>query len=203
MNNTISSVNNGSAPVLSVSGSQSGDAIGQINDLMVNLGQLFGKMRDLLRQYNQTQQLNAFEMQTKSLDTRMAAIVNEFDAKNAQAWTQIGTGALQALGGAASSFGASRGAGETLGWLAHSGDVSKGVGSLAEGIVNRRYVNPVMRESQEEQAVADYQHGLADQLLKRSDETLEKALKASSDLRELLGTLTQAHERIASSVRHS
>lgn len=202
MNKTIDSVSNSGTVTFNVASDQTGDAIGQINELMVSLGELFGKLRDLLRQYNQTQQLNAFKMQTTSLKTRMEAIGKEFDAKNMQAIGQIVSGGLQAFGGAASCYGASKAPGTTGSWLTHSGDISKGTGSLIEGSINLG-ANKLLRESQEKQAVADYQHGLAEQLLKRSDETLEKALKASSDLREFLNSLNQAHERIANSVRLS
>ncbi|KIA79289.1 type III secretion protein [Chromobacterium amazonense] len=199
--NTIANTNaaaiNSGTPLLSVDGNQGGDAIGQLNELMVQLGQLFGKLRDLLRQYNQIQQNNAFQMQKTSFDTRMQAIETEFDAKNKQAWAQIGTGIAQGLAGAASAFGAAQGS-----WLAHSGDIGKGIGSIVDGSIGVA-VNPELREAQEKQAEADYQHGLAEQQLKRADETLEKALKVSSDLREILSTLTQAHERLSSSVRMS
>lgn len=203
MSNTIDSVGNSGAPMLNVAGDQGGDAIGQINELMVSLGQLFGKLRDLLRQYNQSQQANAFTMQKTSFDTRKIAIEKEFDAKNWQAIGQMISGGLQATGGATAGYGASKAPGTPMSWLAGSGDIGKGAGSFVEGAFSKWIVNPRLRESQENQAKADYQHSLADQLLKRSDETLEKALKASSDLRELLNTLTQAHERIAGSVRMS
>ncbi|UCQ51810.1 hypothetical protein DB731_04340 [Edwardsiella ictaluri] len=74
---------------------------------------------------------------------------------------------------------------------------------MTQGIVGVGYANDLTRQSQEEQALSDYQHGMADQLLKRAEETKEKALKVSGDLREILATLTQAHEHLSSSVRIS
>ncbi|WP_046168621.1 type III secretion protein [Chromobacterium vaccinii] len=182
----------GGTPVLNVAGDQGGDAIGQLNDLMVQLGQLFGKLRDLLRQYNQTQQNNAFQMQKTSFNTRMDAIEKDFSAKNAQAWAQIAGGVTQFLGGVAGAKGSEA-----------FSQIGRGADSIIQGNVGLHFSNGQAREAQEQQAVADYQHGLSEQLLKRSDETLEKALKVSSDLREILSTLNQAHERIASSVRFS
>ncbi|MBJ7263180.1 MAG: hypothetical protein JHC61_05325 [Burkholderiaceae bacterium] len=202
MTNTSASIDRSSAPVLSVADSQAGDAIGQINELMVNLGQLFGKMRDLLRQYNQVQQGNAFKMQLKSFETRLSGIEKDFQAKDAQAWSQIISGGVQVLGGAVSTFGASKGTGEALSWLSHSGEVTKGAGAVIEGTASCAWVNPGMRDSQKEQAIAEFQHGFADQLLKRAEETLEKALRLSIDMREFMSSLTQAHDRLASSVRH-
>lgn len=208
----MSSINNGVAtttnvaissntPVISVAGNQGGDAIGQINELMVQMGQLFGKLRDLLRQYNQVQQKNAFQMQKTSFNTRLASIKTEFSAKETQAIGQIVGGVLQTAGGGLSCFGAAR-TGASWGWMAGSSHISQGGNSIIEGIIGLETA-PELRKAQEGQALADYQHGLADQQLKRADESLDKALKVSSDLREMLSTLTQAHERLASSVRMS
>ncbi|UCQ38685.1 type III secretion system translocon protein SseD [Edwardsiella piscicida] len=171
-----------------VSQDRGGDAISQLNELMVQLGELFGKLRDVLRQYQQTQQSNAFKMQKTAYDTRVDAIDKDFQAKQAQAIAQILGGIAQTVGGA-------------FGEEAHT--ISNGVNSMTQGIVGVGYVNDMSRQSQEEQALSEYQHGLAEQQLKRADETLEKALKISGDLREILTTLNQAHERIASSVRMS
>ena len=188
--NNDTTISSGTSP-LSVSGDQGGDAIGQLNDLMVQMGQLFGKLRDLLRQYNQAQQNNAFKMQMTSYDTRMGAIEKDFDAKNTQAAWQIVGGVAQTLGGALTPK-----VGEFCGTIGHGADgIFQGIGGLS--------ANSDSRAAQEGQALADYQHGLADQLMKRSDETLEKAMKVSSDLRDILTTLTQAHEKLASSVRMS
>ncbi|WFN95575.1 hypothetical protein MAY91_11540 [Edwardsiella ictaluri] len=74
---------------------------------------------------------------------------------------------------------------------------------MTQGIIGAGYVNDLTRKAQEEQALSEYQQGLAAQLLKRADETQEKALKVSGDMREILTTLTQAHDRIANSVRMS
>ncbi|VWD65032.1 hypothetical protein BLA50215_07944 [Burkholderia lata] len=199
MNTPISSVSNGAAPILTVAGQQGSDAIAQINELMISLGQLFGKLRDLLRQHNQIQQANAFSMQKISLDTRRDAIDKEFDAKEWQSIGQVISGGLQAIG---ACYGASRASGTAESWLAGAGDLSRGVGSLIEGTIGIRS-NEQLRDSQEKHSIADYQHGLAEQLLKLSDETLEKALRASADLRELVSALNHAHEQIASSVRFS
>ncbi|MDA6076072.1 hypothetical protein O0544_01930 [Edwardsiella anguillarum] len=91
--------------------------------------------------------------------------------------------------------------GGAFGEQAHT--ISNGVNSMTQGIVGVGYVNDMSRQAQEEQALSEYQHGLAAQQLKRADETQEKALRVSGDLREILTTLNQAHERIASSVRMS
>ncbi|WP_279451978.1 type III secretion protein [Aeromonas dhakensis] len=175
-------------------GDQGGDAIGQLNELMVQLGQLFGKLRDVLRQYQQTQQNNAFQMQKTSFNTRLDAIEKDFDAKQSQAIAQIVGGVAQGV------FGALSAKSEGLGGI---GGVGHGIDSIAQGIAGVSFGNQASREAQEEQALADYQHGLAEQQLKRADETLDKALKVSSDLREILTTLTLAHERLSSSVRMS
>lgn len=201
MNNTIDSVTHSSAPVLGVAGTQTDDAVAQINDLMVNLGQLFGKMRDLMRQYHQAQQGNAFKMQMHSYETKLGAIEKDFNASNAQALSQIISGGVQLLGGVGSCYGAAQASGAALSWLSHAGEVSRGVGSGIEGITSYAWVNPQVRGSKEDQAVSDYQHALADQLGKRSDETLEKALKFSADLREFTSMLVQAFERLGNSVK--
>lgn len=178
----------------STPGDQGGDAIGQLNELMVQLGQLFGKLRDVLRQYQQTQQNNAFQMQKTSFNTRLDAIEKDFDAKQSQAIAQIVGGVAQEVFGALSAK--SEG-------LSGIGGVGHGIDSIAQGIAGVSFGNQASREAQEGQALTDYQHGLAEQQLKRADETLDKALKVSSDLREILTTLTQAHERLSSSVRMS
>lgn len=193
--NTINNSNTGaigsSTPTFGVAGDQGGDAIGQLNELMVQMGSLFGKLRDILRQYNQVQQNNAFQMAKTSFDTRMGAIETDFKAKNAQGWAQIAGGIAQAVGG-----GLAAGTG-----ISPIADIGKGLDSMAQGSAGVGWANKWSREASEGQALADYQHGLAEQQLKRADETLDKALKVSSDLRDILSTLTQAHERLASSVR--
>ncbi|MFM0515265.1 type III secretion system translocon protein SseD [Paraburkholderia sp. RL17-373-BIF-A] len=189
MNDKVQSVGASSAPVLSVADLRGDEAIVMINQLMVSLGQLFGKLRDILRQYNQTQQLNTFQMQVTALQSQMSAIDKEFNGKNAQAWAQIAGGIAQTLGGAAGCK------------LMPVTDISRGLASGIEGYVSVNTANQSIRESQEEQAIGGYQHNFADQLLKRSDETLSNALKVSSELRELLSALVQVHDRMTSSVR--
>ncbi|ARD40552.1 type III secretion protein [Edwardsiella ictaluri] len=171
-----------------ISGDRSNDAIGQMDELMVKLAALFGKLRDMLRQYQQAQQNNAFKMQQTSYDTRMGSIEQDFQAKQGQAVAQILGGIAQSVGGGFGEYG-------------HT--ISTGLNNMTQGIVGVGYVNDLTRKAQEGQALSDYQRGLADQLLKRADETKEKALKISGDLREILTALTQAHERLSSSVRIS
>ncbi|WFO13397.1 type III secretion protein [Edwardsiella ictaluri] len=170
-----------------ISGDRDNNAIGQLNELMVQLGELFGKLRDVLRQYQQAQQSNAFKMQKTAFETRVDSIDKDFQAKQAQAVAQIVGGIAQTVGG----FGE------------HGHTISTGLNNMTQGIVGVGYANDLTRQSQEEQALSDYQHGMADQLLKRAEETKEKALKVSGDLREILATLTQAHEHLSSSVRIS
>ncbi|MFM5540459.1 type III secretion protein [Aeromonas veronii] len=171
---------------------QNENAIGQLNELMVQLGQLFGKLRDLLRQYQQTQQNNAFLMQKTSFHTRLDGIEKDFESKQAEGIAQIVGGVLKGVGGAAGfKFGDGVAA------------ITSGLDNMAQGITSTSFANQASREAQEGQALSDYQRDLAGQQLQRADETLNKALKVSSDLRELLTTLTQAHERLASSVRMS
>ncbi|MEO9384624.1 type III secretion system translocon protein SseD [Chromobacterium phragmitis] len=191
MTQAITSTGVGTAPLLSAETSNGQDSIAMLNELMVSMGQLFGKMRDLLRQYNQVQQANAFEMQKTAFDTRMEAISKDFEAKNDQAWAQIAGGAVGMLGGLAGAYSGN----------AALSQLGQGAGEVISGSVGIGIANGLSQQAQELQALSEFQHGLAEQQYKRADETLEKALRVSADLRDLLATLTQAHERIASSVR--
>lgn len=167
------------------------DVVGQLNSLMVSLGQLFGRMRDLLRQYQQSQQLDAFQMQVTSFQTRVDAIEKEFAAKTSQAYAQMVGGLLQA---GSAGFG--------VGLQMPLADIGRGVDGLSQAIASTQ-TNPELQAAQEGQALADYQHQFSQQLLTRSDELLSKASKVSSDLRDVLAALVQAHDRITSSVRLS
>lgn len=167
------------------------DIIGQLNEMMVNMGQLFGKLRDLLRQYQQAQQSNTFRMQVTAFDTRMSAIKDECTAQKNQAIGQIVGGGLQALGGG-------------VGMKAPGLEVvGNSLSSATNGITGVAVVNGLTQQAKEQEVLAGYQQGLAEQQAKRSDETLDKALKVSSDLRDILSSLNQAYERIAGSVRLS
>lgn len=189
MTNVIVSTtpNSSLTPPQSTIGDPSSSAIGEINELMVRLGSLFSKMRDILRQYNQTQQSQLFKIQTNSYHTKLQAIEKNFESANLSAIGEIVAGSVQAIGAGVgvakenssfSSFGS-------------------GMGEAAKGGFNLG-ANALSREGQELSAQADYQSGLADALLKRSDAVLEKALKASADLKDLMSMLTQVHERLAS-----
>ncbi|MBC8642926.1 type III secretion protein [Caballeronia sp. EK] len=191
MSNTIKFVETRGSAVSSlelqnVSDSRSTEAIALINELMVSLGQLFGKLRDALREYNKTQQLNTFKMELTSIKTQMSAIEKEFNGKNAQAWAQIASGVVQIGGGAVGCK------------LPPVADIGRGAGSAIEGAVSVGTANQWSRESQEEQAIGGYQHSTAEQLRKVADSTLGDVLKASSDLRQMLDSLVHAHDRITS-----
>ncbi|WP_395755916.1 hypothetical protein OT793_03550 [Edwardsiella ictaluri] len=88
-----------------ISGDPSGVAIGQMNELMVQLGVLFGKLRDLLRQYQQAQQNNAFKMQKTAYGTRVESIEQDFQAKQVQAAAQIVGGIARTVGGGFGEYG--------------------------------------------------------------------------------------------------
>ncbi|MBT2869653.1 hypothetical protein JQK19_20700 [Chromobacterium violaceum] len=191
MTQLISSAGVGTTPLLGTDTGSGQDSIAMLNELMVSMGQLFGKMRDLLRQYHQAQQANAFAMQKTAFDTRMEAISKDFEAKNDQAWAQIAGGVVGMLGGLAGAYSGN----------AALSQLGQGAGEIISGSVGIGIANGLSQQSQELQALSEFQHGLAEQQYKRADETLEKALRVSADLRDLLATLTQAHERIASSVR--
>lgn len=171
---------------------QGEDAIELINDLMINMGHLFNKMRDTLRQYQQAQMSNSFEMQKTSYNTRIEAIETDFEAKNITSATQIFGGVVKTVGGGISVKG-----GEAFNTAAN------GIDAASQGIIGTSLVNGKTRESQEMQALSEYQQGLAERQLKGADESLDKAIKTSNDLREMLSNLNQAYEKISSSVKIS
>ncbi|MGQ5524511.1 hypothetical protein ACUHMQ_14800 [Chitinimonas sp. PSY-7] len=170
---------------LNINDTQGGDALGQINDLMVRLGSLLGKLRDLLREYNQLQQTQTFKMQQTAFQTKLEGIEKSFQAEQNAAIGQIFGGVIEGFAGVA-------------------GVKNPALSSIGSGISNTMQssfkldASGLTRDGAVKQAEAEYQHGLADTMLKRSDEVLEKALKVSGDMRELLTMLTQAHDRIAS-----
>ena len=53
-----------------VSGSEAMDAIAQLNELIVKLAEIFKKLRNVLQEYNQKQQLLGWDVQKASMDTK-------------------------------------------------------------------------------------------------------------------------------------
>lgn len=171
------------------------DSIALLNEVMIKMGALYSKLRDLNREYNQIQLTNAFNMQKRAFDTKIDSISLEFTGRNIQAASQI-------LSGVASIAGSVAGLkGDSLKATAKS-TLGSGVGSGIEGIMNLG-ANSEMRKGQEMSALSDFQSNLAEQIRKRSDTVFDQAVKTSADLRETTSALIQAYERISGSVRFS
>ncbi|PHV11474.1 hypothetical protein [Chitinimonas sp. BJB300] len=175
---------------LNVNDTQAGAALDVINDLMVKLGSLLGKMRDLMREYNQLLNSNTFKMQQTSFNTRMEGIQKNFEAQQHAAIGQI-LGGMVEMGG---------------GMLA-GGMQNQAVSSISSGMSNisqssfKLDAAALSRDGEVDQAKAEFQHGLADAMLKRSDEILAKVTDIQTQMREMVKMVVEAYERLASSVR--
>lgn len=171
------------------------DSIALLNEVMIKMGALYSKLRDLHREYNQIQLTNSFNMQKRAFDTKIDSISHEFAGRNIQATSQI-------ISGVASIAGSVVGLkGDPLQASAKS-TLGSGIGTAIEGMMNLG-ANSEMRKGQEISALSDYQSSLADQIRKRSDNVFDQAVKTSADLRETISALIQAYERISGSVRFS
>ncbi|EAA3660138.1 type III secretion protein [Salmonella enterica] len=166
------------------------DAIAQLNALVIKLGQIFGKMRDLLRQYNQIQQLNGFNIVNGSVADRLNSIKLEFDSKKGQAIAQIVGGVIELGGGVLNC------ASETF-----SGSTSAGQGlsSATQGIATI-FTNESNSESRVMQVNSEYADKLAQLYSKNAGDSQERANQTSRDMREALAALIQLHERLCNSV---
>lgn len=168
--------------------SDDGGIVNLINDIFVKMGVLMGKNRDMLREYNQVQAVNSFNMQRTAYHTRINSINDELSANKDEADGMLIGGSFMMAGSVA------------VAKIPGMDSAGNGINAVAQG-GEKEKANNSSSLSKEEQALSDFQHGTGEQLLKRSDETLNKALKVSEDLRQLLSSLTQVHDRIASVVK--
>ncbi|QAU24328.1 hypothetical protein EO087_10275 [Dyella sp. M7H15-1] len=186
---TTESVDRTYAASSSSASTQGVDAFALINDLAIKMAALFRELRDTQRQYNENQQKNSYEIALTSYDTKMTGIEKDYEAGMKSANGELTAGLI---GTFLSVFGLKTG--NTL-W----GQLGNASGEAVKSGFDRD-AKKLSREGQELSSLADFQRSLADGAEKRSDQTLEMARQASSDLKQMLEMVAQIHDKLTSAL---
>ncbi|CAM2880274.1 pathogenicity island effector protein [Vibrio neptunius] len=173
-----------------VSGSEAMDAISQLNELIIKLAEIFKKLRNVLQEYNQKQQLLGWDVQKASMDTKRDAIKSAFESAAWSGGLQILSGAIGMVGvGATSKFG--EGAthlGQAL------GKGVDGAGSMVSASITK--------DAEMEKMDGEFKALNAQNYAKNVNELSDKARQISEQMRSLVKELVELHGRIASAVHN-
>ncbi|NRF16143.1 pathogenicity island effector protein [Vibrio coralliilyticus] len=173
-----------------VSGSEAMDAIAQLNELIVKLAEIFKKLRNVLQEYNQKQQLLGWDVQKASMDTKRDAIKSAFESAAWSGGLQILSGVVGMVGvGATSKFG--KGATDLGQALGKSVD---GVGSMVSASITK--------DAEMEKMDGEFKAMNAQNYAKNVNELSDKARQISEQMRSLVKELVELHGRIASAVHN-
>ncbi|GLT18666.1 hypothetical protein GCM10007938_24470 [Vibrio zhanjiangensis] len=173
-----------------VSGSEAMDAISQLNELIVKLAEIFQKLRNILQEYNQKQQLLGWDMQEASMDAKRDSIKSAFESA---AWA----GGLQILSGVIgmAGVGASGKFGEAASHLGQAlGKGVDGVGSTVSASMTK--------DAEMEKMDGEFKAMNSQNYAKNVNELSDKARQISDQMRSLVKELVELHGRITSAVRN-
>ena len=173
-----------------VSGSEAMDAISQLNELIVKLAEIFKKLRNILQEYNQKQQLLGWDVQKASMDSKRDSIESAFESAAWAGGLQILSGVIGMAGvGATGKFG--EGAthlGQAL------GKGVDGVGSTVSASMTK--------DAEMEKMDGEFKAMNSQNYSKNVSELSDKARQISDQMRSLVKELVELHGRISSAVRN-
>lgn len=172
-----------------VSGIEAMDAISLLNELIVKLAEIFKKLRNILQEYNQKQQLQGWDIQKAAMGARRDSIKSTFESS---AWA----GGLQILSGVIgmAGIGASRKLGEASSLLGQSlGKGVDGVGSTISASMTK--------DAEMEKMDGEFKATNSQNYAKNMNELIDKARQISEQMRSLVKELIELHCRITSAIR--
>ena len=143
------------------------------------------------RAYQQMLRNNASKMTMEAFKLKMTGLEKDCDSKKTQAWGQVISGGLKAVGGAVSCHSTFFNDGS----LQHITSLTDGAGGIYEGSMHLRG-NETSLTSQKEMAEAEYGQGTAEHIAKRGEEARDGAQQQCAARDQYNNQITQLSEKL-------
>ncbi|BAJ02223.1 hypothetical protein SVI_2252 [Shewanella violacea DSS12] len=181
------------------SGSGNMEAISQINELMVQLAEMFKKLRNVMQEHNIKQQSLGWDVQVSAMKDKRESIDKAYKSSMMTGGMQLGAGLVGLVGsGAAGHYGLNKLNSEksalASGLGSGFGKSMGGIGTMASAGLTKDAELAKARGNFKEQSAQNY--------IKVANELNDKAKQISEQMRSMIKDLVDLHGRISSAVHN-